>query len=500
MDARNGRVACVNRSKKMDNRLDVEKGWNKTMKNKKMTIGIIVALLIVLLTGVFLVVFMNMTTGQKSTGEQEKVKDITMFSAYTEVEQFQKVPAMAPTHAKVGIAENRGGGSFVIDVDGTTVDDYKAYLITLEQAGFKKHSDNGEDGLEGYAYTASYTKEELVVTVSHAVKMEKTYIAANSKLALSDHLIYNEAYAQNTIPGAKTKVHLVQLHSNGNSFVIQLKNGHFIVHDGGKKIDAPYLVDYLEKLAPEGEKPVIEAWFISHAHDDHNGAPREIATNTAYANRILVEGIYFTEPDSKIVMENNLTDVVWMTTMMNTAFKNTKGEIPKIYRPQFGQRYYFCDITIDVVMTPEQIPSGTYWHGDFNETSIWLMHQIEGQRFLIPGDGSHVNMEFCMKAFDKEYFDVEVFAVAHHGINVYDYFVEFCVADTLLYTMYRTESLYDAPSFHAHVEENIRMKELAKESLSHGEGTVVLTFPYTVGSYETIAPWDWRYDGGVQQK
>ena len=105
-----------------------------------------------------------------------------------------------------------------------------------------------------------------------------------------------------------------------------------------------------------------------------------------------------------------------------------------------------------------------------------------------------------MKAFDKEYFDVEVFAVAHHGINVYDYFVEFCVADTLLYTMYRTESLYDAPSFHAHVEENIRMKELAKESLSHGEGTVVLTFPYTVGSYETIAPWDWRYDGGVQQK
>ena len=119
---------------------------------------------------------------------------------------------------------------------------------------------------------------------------------------------------------------------------------------------------------------------------------------------------------------------------------------------------------------------------------------------MIPGDGSHTAMQFAMRAFDQSYFDVDVFAVSHHGINVYDYFVEFCTADTLLYTVFRTASMYDAPSGHAHLEEHARMQELAKESLSHGGGTEVLTFPYTVGESEKIASWDWKYDGGVQKR
>ena len=34
--------------------------------------------------------------------------------------------------------------------------------------------------------------------------------------------------------------------------------------------------------------------------------------------------------------------------------------------------------------------------------------------------------------------------------------------------------------------------------MSHGEGTVVLTFPYKVGTYEKLAPLDWKYDNGSQ--
>lgn len=461
------------------------------MKRKGAIIAITL-LLLVLLTGVFLIVFLN--AQKEETPVEEQQVNTEYFSAYTDRKGFQNLPVMSAEYAKVGQVEEQGGGCYVIGVDGTTVDDYKAYLSKLEKAGFKKHSDNGEEGMEGYVYTASYTKKNLVVTISHAIKLDKTYISAALDLPLSEHLIYKDEYVKENLPGAKTKLHLVQLNNNGTSIIIQLKNGHFIVHDGGQSYDAPYLLDYLEQLAPDGQKPVIEGWFISHAHGDHYGAVTAIATNLSWADRLIVEGFYFTEPSQAFALATETTNAVWTTSRLNASFKNMAGERAGMYRPQFGQRYYFCDMAIDVTMTSEQYPRDSYYNDDFNDTSIWLMHQIEDQRFLYVGDSSHTGMRTVMSMFEQSYFDLDMFAVSHHGINVYDYFVEYCIADTLLYTVFRTKSMYEDSSAHAHVKEHARMQELAKESISHGEGTAVLTFPYTVGSYEIMPSFDWRYN------
>lgn len=455
---------------------------------QKLKIMMITVLLFILFTGAFLIVFVNM--GKKET--VEKV-DVEYFSAYTDQEVFQSIPALTTPYSKIGDAEEQGGGCYVLGVDGTTEQDYKEYLLKLEKAGFKKHSDNGEDGMEGYVYTSSYTKDDLVVTVSHAITLDKTYISVGTGISLSEHLIYKEEYVKDNVQRAQTKLHLVQLNNNGTSIIIQLKNGHFIIHDGGTKNDAPYLLDYLEQLTPNDEKPIIEGWFISHAHEDHSGAVTEIATNPDWANRLIVEGFYFTEPSKTMSLLSQAT--VWSTTRLNVSFQNTKGERAGMYRPQFGQRYYFSDIMIDVTLTPEQYPYDSYADaGDFNDTSIWLMHHIEQQRFLYVGDSSHTGMRAVMNIFEKTYFDLDIFAVSHHGINVYSYFVEYCIADTLLYTVFRTKSMYEDSSVHAHIKEHARMQELAKESISHGEGTAVLTFPYKVGEYEIMPSFDWRYN------
>lgn len=103
----------------------------------------------------------------------------------------------------------------------------------------------------------------------HMVKTNLTYIVAEENVALSERLIYKKEYADNLIPGAQTTLHMVELHQSGNSFVLQLKNGHFILCDGGYTEDLAFLLEYLESLVPEGEKPVIEAWMITHLHVDH---------------------------------------------------------------------------------------------------------------------------------------------------------------------------------------------------------------------------------------
>lgn len=474
------------------------------MKNKKTTIVILLMLCLVLLAGgAFLVMFLgNSQGGEGKTEVQAGVTSIDTFAAWTDIEEFRTVPSLVTETSKVGEAEDYGNGHYMIDVNGTTAEDYLAYLKKLEKAGFKKHSDNGENAMEGYAMTASYTKDDLTVTVSQAINLEKTYIMAAKGMMLSDHLIYSDKYLEGVDPNAKTTLHMLQLNNNGASFVIQLKNGHFIIHDGGRSYDAAYLLDYLESLTPEGEKPVVEAWFISHAHGDHHGALLKIIDDKSWINRIYVDGIYFTEPTrdfTDTTSYESYTDM-WTLARSYLLFTASDGGQCKYYRPQFGQRYYFCDMYIDVCLTPEQLPLEAYFTGDFNETSIWLMHNIEGQKTLIIGDSSYTGMNQSMNIFDESYFDVDIYAVSHHGINVYDYFTDFLTMKTALYPNWRVGSLWQDGTQHAHEEENANLVNSAAEAYSHENGTVVLTFPYKVGTAKTLGQTKWIYNGGRQQE
>lgn len=58
-----------------------------------------------------------------------------------------------------------------------------------------------------------------------------------------------------------------QTHSQIMSYVLRTAGGKVIVLDGGTTGDAAYLKGFLAALGNE-----VEAWFITHAHDDHFGA------------------------------------------------------------------------------------------------------------------------------------------------------------------------------------------------------------------------------------
>lgn len=469
------------------------------MKNKKITVFILIGILVLLLTGTFLVVLLNVT-GQ-NTDEETDVKDPTMFSAYTDNEHFQEIPALVTETSKIGDVIDQGKKNFVIDIVGTTLDDYKEYIVTLEKAGLKKHSENNDDALEGHVYTTNFMKDKLAVTVTHVSKLDKTMVTVSPDMVLSDNLNYSDEYIKDNKEGAKTKLHLFQLNNNGTCFIIQLKNGHFILQDSGTKHDAPYLLDYLEELAPEGEKPVVEAWFVSHAHGDHVGGLIAIATDLVNAKRICVEAAYVFEPSTAMQMKIGIDPNTMSANLAFRSFKNQAGEMTPTYRPQFGQRYYFNDIQMDIMMTPELYTADTMYSADFNETGIFIMHYIEGQKFLSTGDGSHTGMRMIMGVYDESYMDMEVYAVSHHGINTYNYFTDFCTVDTALFTSFRMGSIYTNDSLKsARVKETAYLLEKVKEAYHHGDGTVVLTFPYEVGTAQTMEMSDWRYNFGEPER
>jgi glyoxylase-like metal-dependent hydrolase (beta-lactamase superfamily II) len=66
-----------------------------------------------------------------------------------------------------------------------------------------------------------------------------------------------------------------QTHSQIMSYVMLTRHGKVVVIDGGTAGDAAYLKGFVAALGNE-----VEAWFITHAHDDHFGALSRLLAET----------------------------------------------------------------------------------------------------------------------------------------------------------------------------------------------------------------------------
>lgn len=423
----------------------------------------------------------------------EEKAAVTFYKEFTDIKLLQEIPVMNIANGKTDIVGDMGAGNEVITINGSELAEYREYLGVLEESGFEKYYDNGEEGLKGKVYTTIFTKEDLVVTVIQMIKSKLTYIVAEEDLVLSDRLFYKDEYVKDNKEGAKTTLHMVELSDFGNSFVIQLKNGHFIVNDGGREDDLPYLIEYLESLVPAGEKPVIEAWMSSHPHGDHVGAFLGFEKNWTYAERIYVESIYMDSLNSTVATAQGATGVQLGVLTGTLKLHTTDGGHPEVYRPQAGQTYYFSDIKVEVMQTMLQVPEKNWyrWTGNVNEFSTWLMYTIEDQTFLNAGDADFGAMKAIMRTYDEEDFVMDIMAVQHHGINVHNEFSDFITVKTLLYPNMGTQGMYKTGvswggSWQASEDRNEYLQGKALESISYIDGTQVLTFPYKVGTAKSL--------------
>ncbi|MBE6592215.1 MAG: hypothetical protein E7646_09265 [Ruminococcaceae bacterium] len=411
---------------------------------------------------------------------------------WSELDLFEGLPAFIGEQSTIGSAEDRGAGNRVITVDGTTDDDYKAYLAQLEKFGFKKHSDNGEKGIDDAVYASTFTKGDLVVTVTHMSYWFQTAISATFDLPLSEHLFDN--FKDDVADGASTTLHMNELWYYGTSVLIQLKNGHFIMNDGSTDHELGYLLDYMEELTPAGEKPVIEAWFMSHLHYDHSYIITAFLNNPTWADRIIVEGFYFSEPSNAAKdLDKGVYSEIAKEYEAIKLLKDSNGKTPLVYRPQTGQRYYFSDIYVDVMLSQENIDMKEYQDG-FNETSIWLEYNIDGQNVVIGGDSGKAGMDMMMRLYEPSTLTFDVYFVLHHGSNVTQEWIDAMTCTTVMHPYH----YFDTAS-----ALNVALTEKAfkagGEYLVEGDGTVVLTFPYKVGEFKRLSHNTWKYHQGQKR-
>lgn len=402
-----------------------------------------------------------------------------------------------------GDALDVGMGNYQLCIDAATMYDYRSCLDAYLEHGFQSYVNNGARGLQNCVYTESLTNADMTVTVTYLNRLSKLYITAACGQPLSAHLHDVAAETKQIIGNAQTTLHMLEMFENGNSFLIRLKNGHFIMNDGGLPADLPYFLDYLESLAPAGEKPVIDAWMFSHAHSDHVGLLKGFILSPDQIERICVEGVYLNHPAQSTVEALYATmEDQWLEAGL-PLLRNSAGAVPPVYRLQTGQRYYFHDITVDVVHTQEQLPFTEYSYTDraegYNDTSVWLMYTVEGQRILLTGDADTGSIRKVMEVYPPDFWDMTMYAVPHHGANVEDVFTRICRINTLLYTgWWGREDLPVRPDGYKK-EETLRLQTGAQEFMSWGDGTKIFAFPYHTGEVLRLAPQQWQYHPGYAQ-
>ncbi|MBQ9544426.1 MAG: hypothetical protein IJV00_04790 [Clostridia bacterium] len=333
-----------------------------------------------------------------------KAGSLTVPARYSVVEKIsEKIPELPHFDgADVPTLSSCGDGFFLFNYTGTPTGIYLSYLEKLESAGFEKKA---EKDFGGNLY-ATYSDGETDVHLSHMRIGEYTKVVAGPASPLVP--VETGEYDEN----AKVEVGVLGLKNFGLSMAIKLKDGKFIMIDGGQQDGAKVLVEYLEANVPEGEKPVVAAWIFTHAHPDHTYGVYGLQQNN-YFTRVTVERFVFNFPSSTVYEHYEPACVAETKNVLDTI--NDFFPDAEIIKPHTGNQMVLGGVTVDFVSTQEDVLPGRI--NDFNDTSMVMKFTVDGATMLVTGDMSVGDFAFCNGNISNEALKCDVLQFAHHGGN-----------------------------------------------------------------------------------
>ena len=338
---------------------------------------------------------------------------------------------------------------------------YETLVTEMTNAGYKIYSEGNLNGDVSYTLL---TYQDNVYSVTYCLMNSTMYVTASASRPLSP-LLFEDNYSTQApvIDGMETTLTMLTTTDGGDCYVIQLKNGHYILFDGGSVKTFANTLDYLVEHAPEGQTPVVDAWFITHGHYDHIGwtaAYYRTAEQLAgilgqgeAAEKLRVNGVYFSQTENAIIDNTvyswrsdtpttgyrNKTSNDWpyYVDVAATYMKTEDGSQTQVYRPQTGHTYYFCGLTVEVPYTQEHITFSEY-QMDLNASSTWYLIRAEGKTFLDAGDTENVNIAQVVTMYSSDYSifngQLDIMSAFHHGHNIYSDYIDTLWAPQMFYT------------------------------------------------------------------
>ncbi len=203
----------------------------------------------------------------------------------------------------------------------------------------------------------------------------------------------------------------------GMLYIIKNSDGHAIIIDGGLPTEgnADDVLKALSshKIAKDSNgKFIIDAWIFTHAHNDHVGAFNAFAIK--HPDKAAVNYFLYNMPtDTKVAPP--ATDAPVFESHID-LFAPAKRVIPRM-----GQIYYFGNVKVTMLFSPDMIYVPGVVIPYYNDAGITFAVEAEGVKALFMGDAGEVaaqKMVQCIRPSTLKSYFVQI---THHGLYTSGY-------------------------------------------------------------------------------
>lgn len=185
------------------------------------------------------------------------------------------------------------------------------------------------------------------------------------------------------------------------SIVIKSPHGKLIVVDGGWEADATKLS---ELILQQGGK--VDAWLITHPHEDHVGALCTILNDAS--RKIRIDKIYCSLANPDWYRQVSPTGAGIADQLLSAFTKLPVGTVTN----NIGRG---TEIDIDDVHIRVLNNRGTYTYNGVNNSSLVYKINVSGQSILILGDLAYDGGKDLIKTCTVAELKSDIVQMAHHG-------------------------------------------------------------------------------------
>ena len=235
-----------------------------------------------------------------------------------------------------------------------------------------------------------------------------------------------------TPPSTIAQLELEQ--SNGMSYVARLKDGRYIIVDGGAESwsNKLNLFAYLSDNNTREGKPVIACWIITHFDGDH--FDNAYSFWKTYRSRVEIQGIAYTTPDPSEFDERpgdddytkeqkGLAKAVLVERL--ARWENVDDWFPNAFFWDLtaGEERTFSDVKVKVLITAkERVPDNIYTNNQRSAVFQLIFTQdtedtADDKKFMVFGDNSgDARQQWLIATYGKDVLKSDVMQTIHHGL------------------------------------------------------------------------------------
>ncbi len=194
----------------------------------------------------------------------------------------------------------------------------------------------------------------------------------------------------------------------GASVILKTADGKIMVIDGGYAGDLASITEAVKALTPAGKSPTVDAWVITHLHDDHFNALLhyiDCVKKNKDVGGLTVKEIWSHILSDAWYEKNNLAEFV----KRGNILKNPPAPMKYVDLAK-DQIIPFGEAEIEVLYVGlENIRS------NMNDTSVVLKVKANGRSMLLLADAEKTVSGMLMRKCTPEQLKADAVQIGHHG-------------------------------------------------------------------------------------